>query len=81
VAGNDDIRELINRFDARLERNDQVIERNTQAFERNTRAWGKTVAALDSIRDSIEDMSADIRAHTEAIFKMLDRLDGGEQQA
>ncbi|MGI8804830.1 MAG: hypothetical protein ACR2IN_03940 [Thermoleophilaceae bacterium] len=77
---------LIERFDAHLERNNRVLERNTQAFERNTQAferntrvWGKTVAAMTAIEESINDMRADIRAHTQATLRMLDRLDGDGQ--
>jgi hypothetical protein len=88
MARSDDIRDLIRRFDEHLERqstlmerNDRTIERNTQAMERNTRAWGHTVAAMSAIRNHLEDMRGEIRAQTEAIWPMIDRIDGGQQQA
>ena len=60
-----------------FERNTHAFERNTQAYERNARAWGKTISAPDAIRESIEDMSDEIRANTRAILHVIDRLENG----
>lgn len=64
-----------------FERNAQAFERNTKAFERHSRAGGHTVAALKSIRDEIADGRDERRAQTQALLRMLDRLDEGPQQA
>jgi hypothetical protein len=76
----------LTRFDALLERNDRAFERNTraleqntQAFERNARGWGKTVEVLTAMERRLEDMGDQIRANTQALLRVLDRLDGEGQ--
>jgi hypothetical protein len=78
----------LERMDARMARNDDVLERNaqafernTQAFERNTKAWGHTVAVFTAVLKSIEDMRDEIRAQTQAIYRVIDRLDEGRSGA
>lgn len=77
-VSDDHVRSMVERFDAHPSRSDDLFERNTQAFERNTRAWRRTVSALESLHESIEDMSDRIRANTPATLNILDRLDSGE---
>jgi hypothetical protein len=75
-----------------FDRNTEAFDRNTEAFDRNTRAFeladhaGRTtIGALDGLRGAIEDMHTDIRdqmgANARAILRLLDRLDGGTQEA
>jgi hypothetical protein len=45
-----------------------------QALDRNAR-WGHTVAAVRSIADRLDSQRGEIRAQTEAIWRMIDRLD------
>jgi len=59
----------------------EAFERNTRALDRNTRAWGHTVAALRSVADHLDSQRGEIRAQTEAIWRMIDRLDAGGQSA
>ncbi len=74
MAGTDPKDEFERRFMA-------AFERNTQALDRNTRTWGHTVAAMRSVADHLDSQRGEIRAQTEAIWRMIDRLDAGGQEA
>ena len=50
-----------------LERLDRTLARNSEVIERNSAA--------------LADMREQIRANADAILRLLDRLDGGEQPA
>jgi chromosome segregation ATPase len=64
-----------------MARQERLEERIVQAFDRNGRAWGHAVSAMSAIRESLDDMRSEIRAQTQAISRMIDRLDGGQQTA
>lgn len=55
------------RFLVVFDRLERTLERNDGVIERNTAA--------------LSDMREEIRANTQAILRLLDRLDGGEQPA
>jgi hypothetical protein len=57
-----------------LDRLDVTLERNSRVIEDNSAVHARVIAAIDDMRD-------EIRANTQAILRMLDRLDGGEQPA
>jgi hypothetical protein len=73
--------EHLKRSDEHLKRSDAIMERNTQAFEHYARSEGKLIAALDSIRTTMVDMSDQLRTNTQAVLHVLDRLDGRGSQA
>jgi hypothetical protein len=95
MAASGGMDDFLERFDAHLARQDEIIasidghmarqerleERVVQAFDRNGRAWGHAVSAMSAIRESLDDMRGEIRAQTQAIWRMIDRLDGGPQNA
>lgn len=67
------------RMEARWERVDAGVNRMEAGLERNDRAWVNNIAALESIRTALEDLSDQIRANTRAAWHMLDRFgEGGE---
>ena len=85
---NDVIRRNAEAFDGMMsafDRNTEAFDRNTRAFELADHAGCTTIAALDGLRRAIEDMHKDIRdqmgANARAILRLLDRLDGGTQEA
>ena len=71
----------IDRNTEAIDRNAHAFDRNAQAFERNTEAWGHTVGAMKAITASLNDMRGEIRAQTEAIYRVIDRMDDGRQGA
>ncbi len=70
-------REIQDRYDEQLRITREVVRRNELAFQ----AHGETVARLDSaierLRESAEGLREDSKAHTRAIFALIDELRGG----
>jgi uncharacterized coiled-coil protein SlyX len=62
-------RELIERLDGTLAGLDVRIAENSGVIAENSRVIAGNMGAVDDMRDQI-------RANTEAILRMLDRLDG-----
>ena len=76
------------RMDRHMERGDQlmdeirsevqltreVVRRNEIAFMENSRVNAELI-------DAVRDLGAEVRAQTHAIFRMLDRFDGGAEPA
>jgi hypothetical protein len=56
----------------------EVIRRNELAFQENTRVLAEVSAELIS---ELRELGAEVRAQTQAIFRMLDRFDGGAEPA
>jgi hypothetical protein len=77
--------EAFDRMMAAFDRNTEAFDGNTRAFELADHAGRTTIGALDGLRGAIEDMHKDIRdqmgANARAILRLLDRLDGGTQEA
>ena len=65
------------RFDRHLERQNAINERIERHMTRQERAQGHVLGVLTAIRDSLDDMRGEIRAQTEAIWRVIDRLDEG----
>ena len=66
----------------------EVVRRNEIAFQANSRLNAELVGAVVDVRDTVREVRADlrelgaeVRAQTEAIFRMLDRFDGGSEPA
>ena len=63
----------------------EVIRRNELAFKENSRILSSLVEAVRELREELrEEMRAqteEVRAQTRAIFKLIDRLDGGAATA
>jgi hypothetical protein len=68
------------------QRSNEVMERNRKAFEGNRKALegnrmafegdaSLTTALIDAINDLRTELGAEVRAQTEAIFKLIDRID------
>ena len=61
--------ELMRRIADALERSEAAYERSVGVIERNTVAFEGMMAPLRDLQD-------EIRATTQAVFRVLDRLDG-----
>jgi hypothetical protein len=76
---------LFRRLHATLDRVDATIDRNTQAFEDLQvviRESGiREERALQRFEATMERISADVNAHTEAIWRLLDRWGEGPSPA
>jgi hypothetical protein len=76
---------LFRRLHATLDRVDATIDRNTQAFEdlqvviRESRI--REERALQRFEATMERISADVNAHTEAIWRLVDRWGEGPSPA
>ncbi len=90
MASDDDMREMIDRVDAALERNREASDRNTAAFDRNAAASDRNTAAFDRFIRADDrnarawDTTASIVTGVlETLTEMLETLrDGrGEQRA
>jgi hypothetical protein len=79
--------EFHRRLDAHMERGDVLMARNTRAFEDLSSFLHEQTLALQGlqceirahtnlIREHTKEMKAEMRAGREALFRMLDRLDG-----
>jgi polyhydroxyalkanoate synthesis regulator phasin len=61
------IRELLLRFD-----------RRTEAWERDSeRRHREAMARFDALQADMRELREESRAHTQALLRVLDRLDGG----
>jgi hypothetical protein len=65
-----------------FERQGRAFEHQGRGFERQARGFGVMIAVLRQLSERIDDQSDQIRANTEATWRMLDRFsNGGEQTA
>lgn len=62
-----------------------ALERNREAFERNSAVMANLIERHERVTDgmieALRDMRDEIRAETRAIFKVIDRLEGGASAA
>jgi hypothetical protein len=67
------------------ERGRETAERNREAFERNSAVLDSLPMRFDEgmrvFVATLNDMRDEIRAQTQAILRVIDRLDGGESVA
>jgi hypothetical protein len=73
--------EAFGRNSQAFERNRDAFHRNAEALDRNTRAWGHTVGAMRAVTARLEGMGDEIRANTQAVLQVLDRLQDNGQEA
>jgi len=79
MASDDDMRELIDRVDAALERNREASDRNTAAFDRNAAASDRNTAAFDRFIRA-DDRSARAWDTTASILTgVLERLKDSQE--
>jgi methyl-accepting chemotaxis protein len=70
--------ELMERIERRMELGDKVIERNTAAFERFDQSHERLLDAVSALSRTVADLAEQTRAHTEAVFALLDRFGPAE---
>jgi hypothetical protein len=81
VFGLRSYKELIVHLDETLRRNSDALERNAKAFERHAEAFERHDLVSREVVAELRDMRDQLRALTEATWRMIDRLDGGEATA
>ncbi len=59
----------------------EVVRRNELAFHENSRLNAELVERVREIGVDLRELGAEVRAQTEAIFRMLDRFEGGSEPA
>ena len=59
----------------------QLVERMAEREERLVGVLDRLEGTLDRNNEVMADMRDQVRANTQAILRLLDRLDGGEQPA
>lgn len=85
-------REAAERHSEVLTRAMEAFDRGVEAFDRGVEAFDKTSRSIDRSLDrhervtqtvlaTLADMRDEIRAQTKAIFKVIDRLEGGASAA
>jgi hypothetical protein len=63
--------------DEQLQITREVIRRNELAFQENTRVLQENTRVLRTVAEHLEQLIEEGRAHTRAIFALIDRLEGG----
>ena len=58
-----------------------MVRRNEIAFEEGSRLNAELIESIREIKADLRELGAEVRARTEAIFRMLDRFDGGAEPA
>jgi hypothetical protein len=74
IARNSDLFEEV-RDAMRLNR--EAMRRNEIAFVEGTRVVAEGTGVLSQLVETVREMKAEVQAQTRAIFKLIDRLDGG----
>ncbi len=73
---------LLDEVRAEVQLTREVIRRNEIAFQQSSRLNAELVHELREFgaetKKELRELAAETRARTEAIFRMLDRFDGGE---
>jgi outer membrane protein TolC len=57
------------------------VELTREVMRRNEIAFQQGGAVLSELVETVREMKEEVRAHTRAIFELLDRLDGGTATA
>jgi hypothetical protein len=57
------------------------VQLSREAMRRNEIAFQEGGAMLAELVETVREMKEEVRAHTRAIFELLDRLDGGTSTA
>jgi hypothetical protein len=79
--------ELLRRLDGHMERGNEIMARSNELVEENHRVIQENMRAFEDLRSFLgdltlalrlltEDFRAEMRAQREALFRILDRLDG-----
>jgi hypothetical protein len=76
--GDQQYRELVERMEGEARLTREVVRRNELAFQEGSRMNAEHVNVLRGVTEDLRELGAEVRAQTEAIFRMLDRFDGGE---
>jgi hypothetical protein len=63
--------------DEQLQITREVIRRNELAFQSSMRTLDENTRVLRAVANHLEDLLDASRAHTRAIFALIDRLEGG----
>lgn len=61
--------------------NREVIRRNELAFQENSRVLSSLVDTVREMKEEVRAQTQEVRAQTQAIFKLIDRLNGGAATA
>ena len=77
--------ELMEEIRGEMRLNREVIRRNELAFQENSRVLSALVETVRELKGELKEevrvQTEEVRAQTRAIFKLIDRLDGGAATA
>jgi len=79
--------ELLRRLDAHMERGNEIMARSNEVMAENRMAFEANARAFQDLRDFLGDLTqalrlltdefvAEMRAQRQALFRILDRLEG-----
>jgi methyl-accepting chemotaxis protein len=73
--------ELMEEIRGEMRLNREVIRRNELAFQENSRVLSGLVEMVREMKEEVRAQTEEVRAQARAIFKLIDRLDGGTAPA
>jgi hypothetical protein len=73
--------ELMDEVRAEVQLTREVVRRHEIAFMDHSRLNAELVDAVREVKVDLRQLGSEVRAQTEAIFRMIDRFDGGTEPA
>lgn len=65
------------RYQEQLQITREVVRRNEIAFQEGSRLAAQHIERLQELGERLQELGEEVRAQTQAIFRMLDRFDDG----